>query len=84
MRIIYLFVYGLLLFLILFLMLCSCKKNKLNKILKKIFNKLRQLLNNMVDFLNVDDDNSSKNRGGNHNKNESDFPMFLGPNHNRF
>lgn len=87
MRIIILFLAAILLFLIFFSMLCSCKKNKLNKILTKIYKKILELLNDLIHFLNVDGNNSNikrkmKNRGGNNNL-DNDFPDFLGPSHNR-
>ena len=86
MRIIILFLAGLLLFLIVFSMLCSCKKNKLNKILNKLYNKILELWNDLIYFLNVDNNlnikKKMKNRGGNNNL-DDDFPNYLGPSHNK-
>ena len=78
MNLIYIFIINVLLFIILFSMLCSCKNNKLNKIINKLVKKINQLFNNVLQFLNIDEENNKLNIS------EDEFPNYLGPNHMRF
>ena len=78
MNLIYIFIINVLLFIILFSMLCSCKNNKLNKIINKLVKKINQLFNNVLQFLNIDEENNKLDIY------EVEFPNYLGPNHMRF
>ena len=78
MNLIYIFILNVLLFIILFSMLCSCKNNKLNKIINKLVKKINQLFNNVLEFLNIDEENNKLDIS------EDEFPNYLGPNHMRF
>ena len=79
----YILLCGFLLFLISFLMLCSCKKNKLNKIFYKILNKLKQLLNDLNNFIN-EEENGIKKYFSLKPKKEKDFFNYVGPQHRRY
>ena len=79
----YILLCSFLLIIIIYLMLCSCKKNKLNKILNKILNKLKQLLNDLNNFIN-DDENDIKTYFSKNKKKEKDFFNYIGPQHRRY
>ena len=64
---------GLLILLIFSLMICSCKKNKLLKMLKKIYNSIM----NYINYLNEDDDDVYLKRE------DKEFAEFIGPKHQR-
>jgi hypothetical protein len=64
---------GLLILLIFSLMICSCKKNKLLKMLKKIYNSIM----NYIKYLNEDDGDVYLKRE------DKEFSEFIGPKHQR-
>jgi len=79
----YILLCGFLLFIITFLMLCSCKKRKLNKLFHKILNKLKQLLNDLNNFIN-EEENGIKKFFSLKPKKEKDFFNYIGPSHRRY
>ena len=78
----YILLCGFLLLLIAFLMLCSCKKNKLNELFFKVLNKCKQLLNVLINFIN-EDGNGIKKYISLKSKKEKDFFNYVGPRHER-
>ena len=78
----YILLCGFLLFIITSLMLCSCKKRKLNNIFHKILNKLKQLLNDLNNFINEEDNGINKFFSLKPKK-EKDFFNYIGPQHRR-
>ena len=81
MKLIFLFIINVLIFVILLSMMCSCKRNKLNRILEKVRKKLNELVNDLMLFLNVEDEITNFRRKS--KDIEGDFPSYLGPSHKR-
>ena len=82
----YILFIGFLLFLITFLMLCSCKKRKLNTLFHKFFNILKKILNDLINYISnyINEDEMGINKYFlSKSKKENDFFNYIGPQHGR-